>query len=160
MKQTMQHLLFTSLILLFSLSANPEAMSAEMPAYACEPTAEDEMGPLYVQGAPERNQIGTGYLLMGRVKSAADCTPIAGAMIEIWMAGPHGHYGDDWRATLFSDGNGSYYLQSHVPPNYGTGRAHIHVKVSSDGYKTLITQHYPAKNAGEAMFDLTLVPAR
>ncbi len=31
------------------------------------------MGPLYVQGAPERNQVGSGYLLMGTVKSAADC---------------------------------------------------------------------------------------
>ncbi len=47
---------------------------------------------------------------------------------------------------------------SHAPPNYGTGRPHIHIKVSSDGYKTLITQHYPAENAGEGMFNLVLVP--
>ena len=152
--------LFISLLLLASLCANPEAINAEMSAYACEPTAEDEMGPLYVPGAPERNQIGTGYLLMGRVKSAADCTPIAGAMIEVWMVGPQGHYGDDWRATLFSAGNGGYYLRSHVPPGYGTGRAHIHIKVSSAGYQTLITQHYPVNDAGEGIFDLVLVPTR
>jgi len=150
--------LFTSLLLLSSLYASPERIYAEMAAYACEPTVEDEMGPLYVRGAQERNQIGTGYLLLGTVRSAADCTPITGAIIEVWMAGPQGHYGDDWRATLFSAGNGSYYFHSHVPPNYGTGRAHIHIKVSSDGYKTLITQHYPAENAGEGMFDLVLVP--
>ena len=147
-------------MLLTGLCANSEVISAEMPAYACQPTAEDEMGPLYVQGAPERNQIGAGYLLMGTVRSAADCMPIAGARIEVWMAGPQGHYGDDWRATLFSAGNGSYYLLSHVPPNYGTGRPHVHIKVSSGGYTTLITQHYPDKDAGEGIFDLTLVPTR
>lgn len=151
---------FTSLILLAGLCANPEAINAEMPAYPCEPTAEDEMGPLYVQGAPIRNQIGTSYLLMGTVKSAADCTPLAGAKVEVWMAGPQGQYGDDWRATLFSAGNGGYYLRSHIPPGYGTGRAHIHIKVSKAGYKTLVTQHYPTKEAGEALFDLVLVPAR
>lgn len=118
------------------------------------------MGPLYLEGAPERNQIGTGYLLMGTVKSAADCRPLAAAKIEVWMVGPQGHYGDDWRATLFSAGNGRYYLQSHVPPGYGIGRPHIHIKVAKAGYKTLVTQHYPAKGAGEAMFDLVLVPAR
>ncbi len=150
--------LFTSLLLLSSLCANPEAINAEMPVYACEPTVEDEMGPLYVQGAPERNQIGTGYLLMGTTRSAADCKPVANARIEVWMAGPEGHYGDDWRATLFSSGNGRYYFRSHAPPNYGTGRPHIHIKVSRDGYKTLITQHYPAENAGEGMFNLVLVP--
>jgi protocatechuate 3,4-dioxygenase beta subunit len=150
--------LFTLLFLLSSLCATPGAIGAESPDYACEPTQEDEMGPLYVEGAPERNQVGSGYLLMGTVKSATDCLPIAGAIIEIWMVGPQGHYGDDWRATLFSAGNGGYYFLSHVPPNYGTGRPHIHIKVSRDGYKTLITQHYPAENAGEGMFNLVLVP--
>lgn len=152
--------LFRCLILLSSLCMSPQDIHAERPAYACEPTAEDEMGPLYVQGAPERNQIGTGYLLMGRVKSAADCMPIGGAMIEVWTAGPQGRYGDDWRATLYSAGHGGYYLLSHVPPRYGTGRAHIHIKVSGAGYQTLITQHYPAKDAGEGIFDLVLIPQR
>ena len=156
----MPRLLFLFLILLAILCTDQVAIHAEMRAYACQPTAEDEMGPLYVQGVPERNRIGTGYLLMGTVISAADCAPLAGAMIEVWMAGPHGHYGDDWRATLFSSGNGGYYLRSHMPPGYGTGRAHIHVKVSAAGYRTLITQHYPAKDAGEAVFDLILVPAQ
>ena len=154
----MIRLFFTFLLLLYSLCANPGTVNAEMPAYACEPTDEDEMGPLYVQGAPQRNEVGAGYLMMGTVKSAADCKPVANARIEVWMAGPQGHYGDEWRATLFSAGNGGYYFSSHVPPNYGTGRPHIHIKVSSDGYKTLITQHYPVENAGEGMFDLVLVP--
>ena len=130
------------------------------PAYLCQPTPEDELGPLYRPHAAVRNAVGEGYLLIGTVKSALDCAPLAEARIEIWLAGPEGRYGDDWRATLYSAENGSYYFQSHMPPNYGTGQPHIHLKVSSQGHKTLITQHYPLPNAGKALFDLVLEPAQ
>lgn len=126
--------------------------------YRCVPTPQDEMGPLYRPHAPLRHQVGTGYLLMGTVKSALDCQPIAAARVEIWLVGPDGEYGAPWRATLFSAANGSYFFQSHAPPAYGLGRPHIHIKVSMDGFEPLITQHYPAKHAGEALFDLVLVP--
>ncbi len=124
----------------------------------CQPTLEDELGPLYRAGAPMRNSVGTGYLLFGAVKSARDCEPISGAKIEIWLAGPQGVYGDQWRATLLSSEKGAFHFTSHVPPDYGTGRAHIHLKVTADGYSDLITQHYPVKGAGEAIFDLVLEP--
>jgi protocatechuate 3,4-dioxygenase beta subunit len=126
--------------------------------FKCLPTAEDEMGPLYKPGAPVRQSVGSGYLLMGEVKSAADCQPVSGAKIEIWMAGPGGLYGDNWRATLFSSDKGTYHFTSHVPPNYGTGRPHIHIKVTTDNYKELVTQHYPKSDAGMAVFDLVLIP--
>jgi protocatechuate 3,4-dioxygenase beta subunit len=144
-------------ISLFCATATASAVAED---YRCKPTAEDELGPLYRPHASVRNKIGTGYLLMGTVKSAKDCTPLPGAKIEVWMAGPQGHYGDEWRASLFSSDNGGYYLESHTPPNYGTGRAHIHIKVSREGYLPLTTQHYPSQNAGEAMFDLVLVPVK
>ncbi|MEJ2469880.1 MAG: hypothetical protein P8Y96_02045 [Desulfuromonadales bacterium] len=127
--------------------------------YACSPTQEDEMGPLYRPGAPVRHSVGEGYLLMGRVKSAVDCAPIAHARIEIWLAGPEGFYGDDWRATLFSAAVGTYYFRSHVPPRYGLGRPHIHLRVSAPGFLPLVTQHYPQPGAGEAVFDLVLKSA-
>lgn len=136
------------------------AISPAGSAYLCQPTVEDEMGPLYRPHAAVRNAVGEGYLLMGTVRSAQDCKPLTKAKIEIWLAGPAGHYGDDWRATLFSAGNGSYYFRSHVPPHYGTGRPHIHLMVTAAGYETLVTQHYPLQNAGEAVFDLVLEPAR
>ncbi len=128
------------------------------PAYKCLPTAEDEMGPLYKPGAPQRHSVGEGYLLIGEVKSAADCSPLPGAQIEIWLAGPGGLYGEAWRATLFSSDKGTYYFTSHVPPNYGTGRPHIHIKVAADKYRELVTQHYPKDGTGMAVFDLVLVP--
>jgi len=75
------------------------------------------------------------------------------------MTGPQGRYGDTWRATLYSDKKGKYYFLSHSATNYATRPPHIHIKVSAPGFKELVTQHYPAKDAGIGVFDLVLIPA-
>jgi protocatechuate 3,4-dioxygenase beta subunit len=126
--------------------------------YRCPPTPPDADGPFYRPDAPIRSRIGTGYVLMGEVKSAADCKPIGGAKIEIWMAGPDGIYGDLWRATTFARPDGRYHFASHVPGHYGSRPPHIHLIVNAPGFGELITQHYLVPGAGEAVFDLVLIP--
>lgn len=156
---TFSLLTLTIFITLWLLEATCQFSSVRAAdAYQCSPTAEDEMGPLYKPGAPLRKAVGSGYLIMGTVKSAADCSVIPGAQIEIWLAGPQGLYGDEWRATLFSSADGTYHFASHVPPNYGTGRAHIHIKATAGKFRGLVTQHYPKMGRGEEIFDLVLVP--
>jgi protocatechuate 3,4-dioxygenase beta subunit len=126
--------------------------------YLCAPTPPDADGPFYRANAPVRNSIGKGYLLLGEVKSAADCAPIAGAQIEIWMTGADGRYDDRWRATLFSRKDGRYYFSSHFPAPYGSRPPHIHLVVNAPGFAELITQHYPLAGSAEAIFDLILIP--
>jgi protocatechuate 3,4-dioxygenase beta subunit len=116
--------------------------------YRCTPTAPDADGPFYRPGAPVRNQIGTGYLLMGEVRSAVDCRPIGGARLEIWMTGPDGNYDED----------GRYFFVSHFPGRYGSRPPHIHLRAEVPGYQELFTQHYPLPGHGEAIFDLVLIP--
>ncbi|TNF49106.1 MAG: hypothetical protein EP304_05010 [Deltaproteobacteria bacterium] len=116
------------------------------------------MGPFYKPGAPYRHSVGTGYLLFGTVKSAEDCSPIPAATVELWMTGPEGRYGDEWWATLFSAKNGTYYFTSHAPTEFGSRRPHIHIRVTAEGFKPMVTQHYPVKDAGEGQFDLILIP--
>jgi len=128
--------------------------------YLCPPTPPDADGPFYRPGAPVRNQIGKGYLLVGEVKSAADCRPIGGAQIEIWMTGPDGLYDDRWRATLFSREDGRYFFESHFPAPYGSRPPHIHIIVNAPGFAELITQHYPVEGESMAVFDLVLIPGR
>lgn len=142
------------LLLLLGLAAGADA------GYRCPPTPPDADGPFYRPDAPVRDRIGSGYLLMGEVKSAADCKPIGGARIEIWMAGPDGLYGDPWRATIFARHDGRYHFTSHVPGHYGSRPAHIHLIVNAPGFEELITQHYLVPGAGEAVFDLVLIPSR
>ncbi len=78
------------LLVLAILTAWSASVNAAEEPYQCEPTAEDEMGPFYKSAAPYRTSVGTGYLLLGTVKSANDCSPIPAAMIELWMTGPDG----------------------------------------------------------------------
>jgi protocatechuate 3,4-dioxygenase beta subunit len=133
--------------------------AAEEPG-RCTPTPADALGPFYKPHAPVRSRVGEGYTLTGTVKSSVGCKPIAGARIEFWLTGPDAVYGDDRRATVLSDGAGGYSFESNFPPAYAGRPPHIHVKVTAEGYRTLITQHYPVRGTKEARFDLVLVPVR
>jgi protocatechuate 3,4-dioxygenase beta subunit len=126
----------------------------------CRPTAPDALGPFYQPGAPVRASVGQGYVLSGTVRAAGTCLPLAGAQIELWLAGPDGKYDDDHRATLFSDQDGGYRFESNFPPRYTFRPPHIHLKVSAPGYRPLITQHYPQSGTTRGTFDLVLEPQR
>jgi protocatechuate 3,4-dioxygenase beta subunit len=125
---------------------------------SCQPTPPDALGPFYEPDAPLRSSVGEGYRLSGRVKSAEDCTGISGAQLEFWLAGPDGKYSDDYRATVVADDEGDYTLESHSPPAYAGRPPHIHIRVSAEGYQTLVTQHYPQQGNTESVFDLVLLP--
>jgi protocatechuate 3,4-dioxygenase beta subunit len=127
-------------------------------AVPCAPTPPDELGPFYKPDAPVRSVVGKGYVLTGVVKSSADCTAIAGAKVELWMAGPDGEYADEYRATLFSDRSGSFRFESHLPPTYYGRPPHIHILVTAPGFRTLITQHYPERGKTTDVFNLILLP--
>ena len=126
--------------------------------YPCPPTAPDSLGPFYAPGAPLRSSVGKGYVLGGTVKSAADCAPIPEAVIEFWLANPEGTYDDQHRATVFSGPAGTYRFESNPPVDYGYRPPHIHMRVTAEGYRPLVTQHYPGEGASEAQFDLVLIP--
>ena len=102
--------------------------------------------------------MGKGHVLSGVVRTSADCSPIEGAKIEFWLAGPNGKYDDDHRATMFTDKTGAYKFESNFSPPYSGRPSHIHIKVTVKGYRTHITQYYPTKGQTEAAFDLVLNP--
>ena len=124
----------------------------------CEPTPADYLGPFYEANAPVRSRVGKGYRLTGLVISSADCTPIAEAVIELWLTGPDGSYDDDHRATIFSNDSGQYQFESNFPPGYSGRPPHIHIQVSANGFRTLATQHYPEAGHEAGEFNLVLVP--
>jgi len=123
----------------------------------CAPTVPGALGPFYKPKAPLRNSVGKGYELNGTVLSSRDCSPIKHARIELWMAGPDGEYKDDYRATLLANASGEYWLESYPPSSYLRRPPHIHMRVTADGFKTLITQHYPKEGSSSEEFDLVLI---
>lgn len=151
--------LFSPILLSNSISAENSYMVAQSKKFSigCTPTPPDAMGPFYKPNAPLRDSVGKGYKLNGRVMSSGDCSPIPQAQIELWMAGPDGDYRDDYRATVKPDRSGEYRFESHRPPSYLNRPPHIHVRVTADGFKTLVTQHYPEAGTKKGEMDLVLI---
>ena len=143
-----------------TVSAENFSVVAQQKKYniGCTPTPPDALGPFYKPKAPLRHSVGKGYRLSGRVKSTKNCSPISRARIELWMAGPDGDYKDDYRATVISNEAGEYYFESHLPPSYVQRPPHIHMRVTADGFKRLITQHYPDAGSTNGELDLILIP--
>ncbi|WP_291316716.1 hypothetical protein [Desulfuromonas sp.] len=159
MKIPLKRLIPLLLTTLFAASLPCLAMGPR-PTPGCTPTPTDAQGPFYREGAPVRSKVGEGYLLSGKVLSAANCSPVAGARIEIWTTGPDGDYDDRWRATNFSGRGGGYSFESHFPGPYGSRPPHIHIIVAAPGFRELVTQHYPVRGKTGGSFDLVLVPER
>lgn len=157
--------IFFSIILMAALMITGPATSAtaeeqkSSTMYQCQPTREDEMGPFYRPGAPLRSKIGEGYLLSGNVKSAEDCTAIPTALIELWQTGRDARYDDAHRAAIITGEAGYYQLETDFPAEYLTRPPHIHIRVSAQGFQTLVTQHYLQPGSTKATFDLILIPA-
>lgn len=142
--------------------ASDEATPAATPGTGtqvadCTPTRADAEGPFYEPNAPERTSIGKGHVLKGVVRSSAGCRPIPGAQLEFWQVNEQAEYDDDHRATMFADSSGAYSFESNFPQGYSGRPSHIHLRVTADGYQTLITQFYPRQGETEATFDIVLV---
>jgi protocatechuate 3,4-dioxygenase beta subunit len=140
------------------LSALSGIEGSEAAEFKCAPTPADSEGPFYKPNAPMRTSVGKGYALSGAVTSARDCAGIPGARIEFWLAAPDGNYDDEHRATQLADASGRYVFESNFPPKYTSRPPHIHIRVTADGFKTLITQHYPEKGSSKGEFMLVLAP--
>tara|TARA_R110000787_G_scaffold8948_9_gene31029 strand:+ start:949 stop:1809 length:861 start_codon:yes stop_codon:yes gene_type:complete len=128
-----------------------------------------EGAPLMKNGADLiADNAGEPGIVRGRILSA-DGTPVRGAMLDIWQNASNGMYSnedpgqDDFnlRCRMTADDDGSYSFTTIRPMPYtvpedgpagvmlnAMGRhpwrpAHIHFKVSADGYQDLITELYP-----------------
>jgi catechol 1,2-dioxygenase len=136
--------------LVLGTATDTDAVSSQ-----CRPTPPDSLGPFYEPGAPVRSQVGSGYVLRGRVLSATTCRPTR-ARIEFWLVNPQGEYDDAHRATVVVGRDGRYRFTSNRPVAYGPRPPHIHVRVTARGFRALVTQHYPRPGRTSAVFNLVL----
>ncbi len=127
----------------------------------CVETDENILGPYYRKGAPERDTLyepadpGVRITITGTVfvrdqtSYMPACTPVAGALLDIWQADAAAVYdsvGFNFRGKIYTANDGSYTLHSIIPGNYLNGAqyrpAHIHVRASGTGTALLTTQLY------------------
>jgi protocatechuate 3,4-dioxygenase beta subunit len=101
--------------------------------------------------------VGNGFVLSGVVRSGIDCTPIRGARVELWLRAPDGNYDDAHRATVITDANGRYRLQSNVPGAAGF-QPHIHLRITVTGFRTLETIYMLQPGTSAGTLDVVLEP--
>jgi protocatechuate 3,4-dioxygenase beta subunit len=127
-------------------------------AAPCQPTESDGAGPFQQSrlDAPRRSKIGTGHVLQGRIVRAADCEPVARALVVLWQAGPNG-YRPRGRGSVLTDRTGRFRFEGPVPANYGRG-PHIHIVVAHPAYEELWTRYVVKRGAKTGRITLVLTP--
>ncbi len=139
-----------------SLMAKEQESMAIM---ACDETTKDYygVGPFYTENPPNlptgqlatSTEAGTRMIISGRVMNL-DCTEaIADAIVDVWHANDAGDYdntGYNLRGKVLTNSQGFYSFETIKPGKYLNGSkyrpAHIHFKITSPGYDTLVTQLY------------------
>jgi protocatechuate 3,4-dioxygenase beta subunit len=112
---------------------------------------------MYTPNAPERARTGEGFTVSGTVRSERTCGPIAGARLEWWSVNPRGEYDDAHRATQITGAEGRFSYETDPPKPYFNRPAHVHVKITAPGHRTLITQLYPGPTDTHITTDFVLI---
>ncbi len=131
----------------------------------CPATEDNPPGPFYIPGAPFRSKLapdkqpGERLHISGRVLAGPNCTPLAGAVVDVWHASAAGfYYGLEatrplkpeeylLRGRLKTGDDGRYSFETVLPGNYRVSEEwvrprHIHYIVSHPAHQSLTTQLY------------------
>jgi protocatechuate 3,4-dioxygenase beta subunit len=154
------------------LGAGAKEEAATLPATpACDDgdeTPSQSEGPFFTPGSPRRRSLvepgmpGTRLTVTGRVLTSR-CEPVPRALLDFWQADANGVYdneGDRLRGHQFTDGRGSFRLETVVPGLYSGRTRHIHVKAQAPNEPVLTTQlYFPGEPANEddGLFDPRLL---
>jgi protocatechuate 3,4-dioxygenase beta subunit len=120
-------------------------------AAACRQTAEETEGPFYFDVDKIRSDIredreGVTLRLGVRVRDAAECKPVANAVVDVWHCDAEGSYsepGESYcRGAQVSNRDGIVEFTTVYPGWYPGRTVHIHGKVHLDKRTVLTTQFY------------------
>lgn len=140
-------------------------MARPVAGAGCPATEENPAGPFHLPGAPFRSKLapdsqpGERLAISGRVLAGPGCTPLAGAVVDVWHASAAGYYygleasrplkPEEYllRGRIRTGGDGRYSFDTILPGNYRVNEEwvrprHIHYIVSHPGHKSLTTQLY------------------
>jgi protocatechuate 3,4-dioxygenase beta subunit len=161
-----------------TLSANPTqtACSSNYPGEV-DTSAILELGP--GPGIPSTSSEGEMLVIAGTIY-AADCTPLAGARLDVWQTDANGEYspghGSDsmlccyLMGSLHTDSQGRYQLITIKPAHYKGEQlpppAHIHVEIShsltGQSHSEIVfagDPYLPASLRGYVLVSLESIPA-
>ena len=120
-------------------------------AATCTQTAEQTEGPFYFDVDRVRSDIredrkGATLRLGVRVRDAAECEPIANAVVDVWHCDAEGSYSEPGetylRGAQVTNADGIVEFTTVYPGWYPGRTVHIHAKVHLDKQTVLTTQFY------------------
>lgn len=142
------------------------ALARRSEGASCTLTEDNPAGPFYIPGAPfftdrlaPEKLPGERLRIAGRVLGGPACTPLAGAVLDIWHANAKGFYSgleasrplkpEEYRlrGRIRTDAQGRYAFDTILPGNYRVDEdwvrpRHIHFIISHPGHASLTTQLY------------------
>ena len=105
---------------------------------------------------PQRNHTGDEFLLMGVIRDAETCQPIADATVMFDMTNATGDYDGVNQGTTMTNTLGLFMIMSNRPGAYGGGPPHIHLFVGAPDYATITTAHNLLTDDTQGWIDITL----
>jgi hypothetical protein len=106
---------------------------------------------------PERSDVGEDYTLLGEVRDAETCLPIADSEITFWMTNAEGTYVDEYAGRLFTNQQGAYRVDSNRSEGV-EALSQIHVQVSAFGYQAVSTTYNILSEEDEGYLSIALMP--
>jgi hypothetical protein len=121
----------------------------------CEATQSNPGGTNnYIPDAPERDSLGSGFVITGLVRSAAGCRPLEGVRVQVWLATQTGGEQDN-RASVRTGSDGRYRIETDpTVPQFG--EPNIHVGYDDDAYRAVFIRRVVDLDDERAVVNLTL----
>jgi hypothetical protein len=108
----------------------------------------------YIPDAPERDSLGSGFVISGLVRSADGCRPLQDVRVQVWLATETGGEQDN-RASVRTDAEGRYRVET-APTVPQFGEPNIHVGYDGGDYGEVFIRRVVDLDDERAVVDLTL----
>lgn len=99
---------------------------------------------------------GNDFVLVGVVRDADTCAPLADAIVLFDMTNEDGVYDGVHKGTAISNAEGIFVISSGRPGAYNNGVPHIHLFVGLEGYKPITTEYSLRNNNAWGWSDVSL----
>jgi hypothetical protein len=131
------------------------AATAERATVNCEATESNPGGTNnYIPDAPLRDDLGSGFVITGLVRSAAGCEPLEGVRIQVWLATATGGEQDN-RASVLTGAGGRFRIRT-APTVPQFGEPNIHVAYDGDAFRPVFIRRVVDEDDTRAVVNLTL----
>ena len=136
-----------------TVTAKPRAQ--EPVPRRCKPTQSNPGGTNnYIPDAPERDSLGSGFVITGLVRSAAGCRPLEGVRVQVWLATETGGEQAN-RASVRTGPDGRYRIETDpTVPQFG--EPNIHVGYDDGEYREVFIRRVVDLDDERAVVNLTL----